>query len=158
LRETHRKTRLFVAGVRRARGRPESAGEGDSDTWQPPRITDTGSSCAPRTIAISALVMTAIPSRAPRRELIGRLRQIDERTALIVLLGSHIVICCISLALIAPHHFSFHIFYDPVQLPIAIAAVGAFAVAAWAFTAVPFSFGYLLSFYFYTVVLGYLWL
>src|SRR5262249_40877363 len=73
-------------------------------------------------------------------------------------LGSHIVICCISLALIAPHHFSFHIFYDPVRLPIAIAAVGAFAVAAWAFTAVPFSFGYLLSFYFYTVVLGYLWL
>ena len=90
--------------------------------------------------------------------MIDRLQQIDERMALAVLLGCHIVICCISLALIAPHHFTFHIFYDPVQLPVAIAAVGAFAVVAWVFTAVPFSFGYLLAFYFYIVVLGYLWL
>ena len=90
--------------------------------------------------------------------MIDRLQQIDERVALAALLGCHIVICCISLALIAPHHFTFHIFYDPVQLPVAIAAVGAFAVVAWVFTAVPFSFGYLLAFYFYIVVLGYLWL
>lgn len=77
---------------------------------------------------------------------------------LIVLLSCHIVICCISLALIAPHHFAFHIFYDPVRLPMAVAAVAVFAVAAWIFTAIPFSFGYLLGFYFFTVVLGYLWL
>ena len=102
--------------------------------------------------------MTAIRLPGTRREMIDRLQQIDERMALAVLLGCHIVICCISLALVAPHHFTFHIFYDPVQLPVAIAAVGAFAVVAWVFTMVPFSFGYLLGFYFYTVVLGYLWL
>lgn len=103
-------------------------------------------------------MMTAIPSPATRREIIDRLQQLDERTLLIALLGCHVVICCISLALIAPHHFAFHIFYDPARLPIAVAAVAAFAVAAWVFTAVPFSFGYLLGFYFFTVVLGYLWL
>ena len=90
--------------------------------------------------------------------MIDRLQQIDERMPLAVLLGCHIVICCLSLALVAPKHFTFHIFYDPVQLPVAIAAVGAFAIGAWVFTAVPFSFGYLLAFYFYIVVLGYLWL
>jgi hypothetical protein len=78
--------------------------------------------------------------------------------ALAALLGCHIVICCISLALIAPQHFAFHIFYDPVRLPAAVAAVAAFSVVAWVLTVAPFSFGYLLGFYFYTVVLGYLWL
>jgi hypothetical protein len=103
-------------------------------------------------------VMTTISPPSNIRGSIDRLRHIDERMALAALLGCHIVICCISLALIAPQHYSFHIFYDPVQLPIAVAAVAAFAVVAWVFTAVPFSFGYLLGFYFYTVVLGYLWL
>jgi hypothetical protein len=102
--------------------------------------------------------MTAIPSPAKRGAIIDRFQQIDERMALTVLLGCHIVVCCISLALIAPHHFAFHIFYDPVRLPVAVAAVAAFAIVAWVFTAVPFSFGYLLGFYFFTVVLGYLWL
>jgi hypothetical protein len=102
--------------------------------------------------------MTAIPAPGKRRETIDRLRQIDERMALAVLLACHIVICCISLVLTAPLQFTFHIFYDPVQLPVAIAAVGAFAVLAWVFVAVPFSFGYLVAFYFYIVVLGYLWL
>jgi hypothetical protein len=103
-------------------------------------------------------VMTAISSPGTTRERIGRLQQIDERMALAVLLGCHIVICCVSLAMIAPHHFQFHIFYDPERLPVAIATVAAFAVVAWVFTAVPFSFGYLIGFYFYTLVLGYLWL
>jgi hypothetical protein len=102
--------------------------------------------------------MTAIGSPGKRLEMIDRLQQIDERVALAALLGCHIVLCCISLTLVAPQHFTFHIFYDPVQLPVAIAAVGAFAIVAWVFTAVPFSFGYLLAFYFYIVVLGYLWL
>ena len=90
--------------------------------------------------------------------MIDRLRQIDERLVLAILLGCHAVTCCISLALVAPHHFTFHIFYDPLQLPGAIAVVAAFAVVAYVFTIVPFSFGYLVSFYFFTVVLGYLWL
>ena len=102
--------------------------------------------------------MTTIGSPGTTREMIDRLQQVDERLALAVLIGCHIVICCISLAMIAPKHFMFHIFYDPVQLPVAIAVVGAFAVVAWVFTVVPFSFGYLLAFYFYIIVLGYLWL
>ncbi len=102
--------------------------------------------------------MTAIPPPGTTREMIERLRHIAERPALAVLIGCHVVICCLSLALIASHHFAFHIFYDPVRLPGAIAVVAAFAVLTYIFLAVPFSFGYFLSFYFFTMVVGYLWL
>jgi len=81
-----------------------------------------------------------------KRDMIDSYRQINERHALIFLLAAHVVLCCVSLALLAPQHFSFHIFYDPVRLPGAIAVVAAFAVIAYVFTVAPFSFGYLLGF------------
>ena len=105
--------------------------------WHPAEFCRRRLGCARGTIAISAQVMTAIGSPGKKLEMIDRLQQIDERVALAALLGCHIVMCCVSLALIAPHHFTFHIFYDPVKLPIAIAAVGAFAVVAWVLTIVP---------------------
>ena len=40
----------------------------------------------------------------------------------------------------------------------AIAIVAAFAAVSYWFVCTPFSFGYFLGFYFYTMVMGYLWL
>lgn len=90
--------------------------------------------------------------------IISHLRHTDEKSILSALLGCHIVLCCLSLALVAPAHPDFHIFFDPARLPLAVATVALFAVLAWVFVSVPFSFGYFVGFYFYTMVLGYLWL
>src|ERR1700733_6504333 len=77
----------------------------------------------------------------------------------------HIFLCCISLVFIArytiPIAFSpetFHIFFDPTRWQIAFAAVAAFALISPFFIFARFSFGYFSGFYFYTMILGYLWL
>jgi hypothetical protein len=113
-------------------------------------------SCTVRAIAISA--SRKCLHDESKRDMIDSYRQINERHALFFLLAAHVVLCCVSLGLLAPQHFSFHIFYDPVRLPGAIAVIAAFAVIAYVFTIAPFSFGYLLGFNFYMAVLGYLWL
>ncbi|MET4240135.1 hypothetical protein ACVWXN_001566 [Bradyrhizobium sp. i1.4.4] len=59
------------------------------------------------------------------------------------------------------HYFSaaaFHIFYEPARLPVAVAVVAAFAFVGMIFLVARFSFGYLVGFYFYSMILGYLWL
>jgi hypothetical protein len=52
----------------------------------------------------------------------------------------------------------FHIFHHPARLAGAIAVVSAFALVSYLFIIADLSFGYFLGFYFYTMVLGYLWL
>ena len=52
----------------------------------------------------------------------------------------------------------FHIFYDPDRLYEAIAVAVAFALVSSLFVFARFSFGYFVGFYFYTMILGYLWL
>jgi hypothetical protein len=59
---------------------------------------------------------------------------------------------------VAQYEFMFHIFYDPARLAGAITVVAAFALVSYLFIIADFSFGYFLGFYFYTMVLGYLWL
>ncbi|WP_035971236.1 hypothetical protein [Bradyrhizobium sp. WSM3983] len=59
------------------------------------------------------------------------------------------------------HYFSaaaFHIFYDPARLPVAAAVVAAFAFIGMIFVIARFSFGYMVGFYLYSMILGYLWL
>ena len=53
---------------------------------------------------------------------------------------------------------SFHIFFDPARWYVAVAWAGAFALVSSVFILARFSFGYLVGFYLYTMVLGYLWL
>lgn len=67
------------------------------------------------------------------------------------------MICCISPALIASHHFAFRIFYDPVRLPVAIAA-GGLCRYGMDFHGCPLNVGHLPRFCSFTVVLGYPWL
>ena len=82
-----------------------------------------------------------------------------------VLICIHIVICCVSLIYVADDKFpiafeptTFHMFFNPAQLLIAVLAVTAFTLVSPLFAFARFSFGYLVGFYFYTMILSYLWL
>jgi hypothetical protein len=88
-----------------------------------------------------------------------------ERVRIACLMCLHTAICCSSLVYLADDKFqvsfypaTFHIFYDAARLHIAVAVVAAFAVLCSAFWFARFSFGYVLGFYFYTMISGYLWL
>ena len=88
-----------------------------------------------------------------------------ERLRLGLLICIHIVVCCVSLVYVARYRFpvaffppTFHIFFDPSRWYVAVAVVAAFALVAILFALARFSFGYFAGFYFYTMVLGYLWL
>jgi hypothetical protein len=81
------------------------------------------------------------------------------------LIGSHIFISCLSLIFVSYFRFpnvydpaDFHILYQPLQLPSAVFTVAAFAPFAILLAFSRFSFGYFVGFYFYTMILGYLWL
>jgi hypothetical protein len=81
-----------------------------------------------------------------------------ERLGLVLLICFHIVVCCVSLTCVAYLKPVYHIFIDPARLPIAVAAVTAFAVVGLLFVFADFSLGYFVGFYFYSMVAGYLWL
>ena len=89
----------------------------------------------------------------------------QERLVTAILILAYVVTCCVSLVYCA--HFDvagpfdpkiFHILYDPDRLYVAIAVVSAFTIVSLLFLFANFSFGYLVGFYLYTMVLGYLWL
>lgn len=87
------------------------------------------------------------------------------RLALGGLIFLHIVVCCASLILLADTDHAiavdpatFHMFFNPALLPVAVLAVGSFAFVTILFTIARFSFGYFAGFYFYTMVISYLWL
>ena len=75
---------------------------------------------------------------------------------LVVLLVIYSVVCCASLAYLAPYHV-FHLFYDDRMWMHAFLAVSALSMASGLFVFCSFSFGYFVGFYLYTMILGYLW-
>jgi hypothetical protein len=88
-----------------------------------------------------------------------------ERFKIAFLICLNTAICCLSLVYLADRagHMGvdpavFHIFYDPARSQNAIIAVAAFALVSFVFCFARFSFGYLVGFYFYTMISGYLWL
>jgi hypothetical protein len=90
---------------------------------------------------------------------------VAERIRIASLMCVHIVVCCVSMVYLADSKFqvsfdpaNFHIFYDPARLHDALAAVAAFALVSVAFCYARFSFGYVVGFYFFTMISGYLWL
>jgi hypothetical protein len=80
------------------------------------------------------------------------------RSPLLILIFFHVVTCCVSVAYAAQLYPTFHIFYDPKGLFDTILIVAAFALVSLLFVLADFSFGYFVGFYFYTMVVGYLWL
>jgi hypothetical protein len=89
----------------------------------------------------------------------------ERPVGLAVLICFHCVICCVSLVYVSyfkfPDYFTaatFHIFYDPARLHIAAAVTGLFGTVALLFAYARFSFGYLVGFYLYSMLLSYLWI
>jgi hypothetical protein len=100
-----------------------------------------------------------------KQQMVYGLQQFRERYGLTLLIGLHIVVCCASLIFLADNNdpvvadpATFHIFFDPARLHIAIATIAAFALVGVLFVIARFSFGYFVGFCFYTMILGYLWL
>lgn len=77
---------------------------------------------------------------------------------LALLVGSYIVTCCVAFRLAYPHYRELYILYDAAYLNRGIAVVAGFAIVAPLFILSRFSFGYFCGFYFYSMILGYLWL
>ena len=80
------------------------------------------------------------------------------RIGLGLLICIYIVVCCASFRMAYPYYREGYILYDVARLPYAIAAIAAFAAIAPLFVFARFSFGYFSGFYFYSMVVGYLWL
>jgi hypothetical protein len=98
-------------------------------------------------------------------EMTDRQHQLSQRLRLALLISFHIVVCCVSLVYISSYKYPigfspqpFHIFYDPNLLFSAVIAVLGFAPAASIFVLADFSFGYLVGFSFFSMIVGYLWL
>jgi hypothetical protein len=93
-----------------------------------------------------------------KQTMVDGRRQSRGHLGLALLICFHVVMCCISLVYVSQFHETFHIFYDPARMYLGIAVVAAFTLVSCLFTLVGFSFGYFVGFYFYTMVLGYLWI
>ena len=82
--------------------------------------------------------------------------RIRSRLGLLVLICFHTIICCISLVNVAGYQS--YMLYDGDQLYGAVFAAAAFSAISLLFVLARFSFGYVVGFYFYTMVLGFIWL
>lgn len=84
-----------------------------------------------------------------------RLR-LDSKAALTVLVLLHSAVACLSLIKVAA--FESYIHFSTERVWIAVAVAVAFSVVSLLFAAARFSFGYFAGFYFYTMILGFLWI
>ncbi|MFK4658885.1 hypothetical protein ABIF97_008819 [Bradyrhizobium japonicum] len=82
--------------------------------------------------------------------------RLDSKTALTILLLLHSAVTCLSLIRVAT--FQSYIHFSGEHVWIAVAVAAAFSVVSLLFTTARFSFGYLTGFYFYTMILGFLWI
>lgn len=87
-----------------------------------------------------------------------------DRIGLTVLIWCHVFVCCLSLVYVARFNYgtidpaTFHFFYDPARLHIALGSVAVFTLLSSLFLVSKFSFGYFIGFYFYAMTLSYIWL
>jgi hypothetical protein len=85
----------------------------------------------------------------------GRLR-LRANPALLLLIILHSVVCCASLVQVA--RYQHYIYYDGDRLFYGIVVAAAFSSISLLLAAARFSFGYFVTFYFYTMILGFLWI
>ncbi len=79
-----------------------------------------------------------------------------ERLGLGTLICFHVVVCCISLICGAYLHPIYHVLYDPSEWFIPAMAVAGFTLVGMLFVFAEFSFGYLVGFYFFSMIAGYI--
>jgi hypothetical protein len=83
-------------------------------------------------------------------------QNIRPNLALLILLCLHSILCCASL--IKTADYQDYMLYDPARFYSAAVVVAVFSLFSLLFVLARFSFGYFVGFYFYTMVLGFLWL
>ncbi|SDR81206.1 hypothetical protein [Bradyrhizobium canariense] len=96
-------------------------------------------------------MMSSLPGIVER----VRLRLLSN-PALLILIVLHTVVCCVSLVTVSERQF--YISYNPDLLAYAIVIAAAFSSLSLLFVVARFSFGYFVGFYFYTLILGFLWI
>lgn len=84
-----------------------------------------------------------------------RLR-LDSKPALAILVLLHSAVTCLSLIKVAT--FQSYIHFSGERVWIAVAIAVAFSIVSLLFAVARFSFGYFAGFYFYTMILGFLWI
>jgi hypothetical protein len=89
----------------------------------------------------------------------GLSSQVDFGLGPTFLVYLHIVTCCLSLVFVAGFYAGLEIIqFDEIGLNAALLNVALFSLISVIFALTRFSFGYFLGFYFYTMILGYVWL
>ena len=82
--------------------------------------------------------------------------RLDSRWALAILVLAHSAMACVSMIKVAS--FQSYIHFNIERLWIAVAVAAVYSAVALLFILARFSFGYLAGFYFYTMILGFLWI
>lgn len=82
--------------------------------------------------------------------------RLDSRWALAILVLLHSALTCLSLVKVADHQSYIH--FSDVRLGVAAAVAAAFSLVSLLFAVARFSFGYFIGFFFYTLILGFLWI
>ena len=90
--------------------------------------------------------------------MIDRHQLIWKPVGLQLLICLHILACCVSLIFVSKFYPTYHIYFQAAGLSGLIAIIAAFALVSVVFVYAEFSFGYLVGFHLYTMVIGYLWL
>jgi hypothetical protein len=86
----------------------------------------------------------------------GGRQTFGSNLVVLVLICFHSIICCVSLIEVSQHQA--YILYDGSRLFFAIAGAAACSTISLFFVFVRFSFGYFAGFYFYTLILGFIWI
>ncbi len=93
----------------------------------------------------------------PLSGIIGGVRsRLESRLVLTVLVALHSAVACLSLIKVATVQPYIHFSGERVWIAVAVSL--AFSVVSLLFVFARFSFGYFVGFYFYTMVLGFLWI
>ncbi|QIP08617.1 hypothetical protein [Bradyrhizobium symbiodeficiens] len=82
--------------------------------------------------------------------------RLDSKAALTRLVLLHSAVTCLSLIEVAT--FQLSIDFNPRRLWIAVIIAAGFSLVSLLFASVRFCFGYFVGFYFYTMILGFLWI
>ncbi len=82
--------------------------------------------------------------------------RLDSRWALAILVLAHSAMACVSMIKVAS--FQSYIHFNIERLWIAVAVAAVYSAVALLFILARFSLGYLAGFYFYTMILGFLWI
>jgi len=97
-------------------------------------------------------------SLAEQKPMPALLVTISGHRSLIFLNATLIAACCISLVFVSRYYSDYYISFSVTTLPGAIALLFVFALASLLFAFAKSTFGYIVGFYSYIMIAGYLWL